>query len=78
MFYRSMRASINARNNFGKLLGVGFSTMITTQVLVIVGGVIGAIPLTGITLPFVSAGGSSMLVTYFSLAVIQKISEEDE
>lgn len=77
MFYRGMRASIKADNNFLKLLGVGFSTMITTQVLVIVAGVIGAIPLTGVTLPFVSAGGSSMLVMYFSLGVIQKISEGD-
>lgn len=76
MFYRSMRASIKVKNNFGKLLGVGFSTMITTQVLVIVAGVMGAIPLTGVTLPFVSAGGSSMLVMCFSLGVIQKISEE--
>jgi cell division protein FtsW (lipid II flippase) len=44
--------------------------------LVIVGGVTGAIPLTGITLPLVSYGGTSLLITYFSLGIIQKISED--
>jgi len=55
---------------------VGYSTMIVSQTLVIIGGVTGAIPLTGITLPFVSYGGSSMLISYLSLGIIQKISEE--
>jgi cell division protein FtsW (lipid II flippase) len=50
--------------------------MIAAQVLVIVGGVMNAIPLTGITLPLVSYGGSSVLSIFFSLAVIQKISED--
>ena len=57
-------------------LAVGYSAMIASQVLVIVGGVMNAIPLTGITLPLVSRGGSSMLITFFSLGIIQKISEE--
>jgi cell division protein FtsW (lipid II flippase) len=50
--------------------------MMASQVLVIIGGVINMIPLTGITLPLVSYGGSSMLTTFFSLGIIQKISEE--
>lgn len=76
LFYRCIRAAIYAKDNFSKLLAVGYSTMIVSQVLIIIGGVTGAIPLTGITLPFVSYGGSSMLISYFSLGVIQKISEE--
>jgi len=76
LFYRCMRAAINAGDNFSRLLAVGFSSMIASQVIVIVGGVINMIPLTGITMPLVSYGGTSMLVTFLALGVIQKISEE--
>ena len=76
LFYRCIRAAIYANNKFSRLVAVGYSTMIVSQVLVIIGGVTGAIPLTGITLPFVSYGGSSMLMSYFALGIIQKISEE--
>lgn len=76
LFYRCIRAAIYAKDNFSRLLAVGYSTMIVSQVLVIIGGITGAIPLTGITLPLVSYGGSSMLITYLSLGIIQKISED--
>ncbi|MCT8976418.1 FtsW/RodA/SpoVE family cell cycle protein [Clostridium sp. CX1] len=76
LFYRCMRAAVYGEDEFSRLLAVGYSAMIASQVLVIVGGVMNAIPLTGITLPLVSYGGSSMLITFFSLGIIQKISEE--
>lgn len=76
LFYRNMRAAVYGKSEFSRLVAVGFSTMIASQALVIVGGVINAIPLTGITLPLVSYGGSSMMVVYFALGFIQKISEE--
>lgn len=76
LFYRCMRAAIYVEDKFSRLIAVGYSTMIASQVLVIIGGVTGMIPLTGITLPLVSYGGSSMLITFFSLGIIQKISEE--
>ena len=50
--------------------------MIAFQTLVIIGGIFAVIPLTGITLPFVSYGGSSMLTIFFALGVLQKVSEE--
>jgi len=50
--------------------------MIACQALVIIGGIFKVIPLTGITLPFVSAGGSSMLTMFFALGLLQKVSEE--
>ena len=78
LFYRCMRASVYGKDKFSRLLAVGYSTMIAAQVLVIVGGVVGAIPLTGITLPLVSYGGSSMLITFFSLGILQKISEDGQ
>lgn len=76
LFYRCMRAALYAEDKFSRLITVGFSSMIACQTLVIVGGVINMIPLTGITLPLVSYGGSSMLSTFISLGIIQKISEE--
>jgi cell division protein FtsW (lipid II flippase) len=50
--------------------------MIAMQVIVIIGGVYNMIPLTGITLPLVSYGGTSMLTVFFCLGIVQKISEE--
>lgn len=76
MFYRCMRSAIYVNDKFSQLLAVGFSAMFASQVLVIVGGVVNAIPLTGITLPFVSYGGTSMLTSFFAMGIIQKISEE--
>ena len=78
LFYRSMRVPVYGKDKFTRLLAVGYSTMIAAQVLVIVGGVVGAIPLTGITLPLVSYGGSSMIITFFSLGILQKISEDGQ
>lgn len=78
LFYRSIRSAIQAQNNFTKLLASGLSVMIASQTLVIVGGVTGLIPLTGITLPFVSYGGTSLLISFLSLSIIQKVSEGDE
>ncbi|WP_426350110.1 FtsW/RodA/SpoVE family cell cycle protein [Alloiococcus sp. CFN-8] len=74
--YRSMRAALKAEDGFSQLSAVGFSAMIASQVLVIIGGVFNIIPLTGITLPLVSYGGSSMLTIFFALGILQKISEE--
>jgi cell division protein FtsW (lipid II flippase) len=76
LFYRSMRAAIYIKDKFSRLLAVGYSAMIASQVLVIIGGVVNAIPLTGLTLPLISYGGSSMLTTFFALGILQKISED--
>jgi len=76
LFYRCMRAAVYTDDTFARLLSVGYSAMIASQALVIIGGVINMIPLTGITLPLVSYGGSSMLISFCSLGIIQKISED--
>lgn len=75
LFYRCMRAALFVEDKFSRLLAVGYSSMIAAQVLVIVGGVTNMIPLTGITLPLVSYGGTSMLITFMGLGILQKISE---
>jgi cell division protein FtsW (lipid II flippase) len=76
LFYRCMRASLYVEDSFSRLLAVGYSAILGCQVLVIIGGVVNAIPLTGITLPLISYGGSSMLTTFFALGILQKISED--
>lgn len=76
LFYRGIRAAFVTKHKFSQITAVGLSIMIACQILVIIGGVFKIIPLTGITLPFVSYGGSSMLTTYFALGILQKVSEE--
>jgi cell division protein FtsW (lipid II flippase) len=75
LFYRSMRAAVYVEDNFSRLVAVGYSAVIASQALVILGGVINLIPLTGITLPLISYGGTSMLFTFCALGLVQKISE---
>jgi cell division protein FtsW (lipid II flippase) len=75
LIYRGLRTALHARDGYSMLVAVGISSMIAFQVFVIIGGVIKLIPLTGITLPFVSYGGSSMILNFASLGVLQKISE---
>lgn len=75
LVYRGLRAAIYAKDAFSQLVAVGLSSMMAFQVFVVIGGVTKMIPMTGITLPFVSYGGSSMLLNFLSLAVIYKISE---
>ena len=76
LFYRGIRAGIKSNTKFSQLIAVGFSTMIACQTLVIIGGIFSVIPLTGITLPIISYGGSSVLSIFFTLGILQKISEE--
>lgn len=77
LFLRSMRVALNVKAIFSSLLSVGFAVMIAMQLIVIVGGVLNMIPLTGITMPLISYGGTSMLTIFFALGIIQKTSEEE-
>ena len=76
LFYRCIRTAFVTDDEFSQLSAVGFSAMIVCQVLVIIGGVFAVIPLTGIALPLISYGGSSILTMFFALGILQKISEE--
>jgi len=72
---RGLRASMFAPDRFGSLLAVGLTAMIAAQAFVNLSVVIGLLPTKGIPLPFVSNGGSSMLVSLFAMGILLNVSQ---
>lgn len=74
LVYRCFKISLNTQNEYNKAVGLGLTLMFALQTFIIIGGVIKFIPLTGITVPFVSYGGTSIVVSFASLGIMQAIS----
>ncbi len=72
---RGFKTAVLARDSFSTLLATGLTAMFALQVFVIVGGVTRVIPLTGVTLPFISYGGSSIVANFVLLAILLLISD---
>jgi cell division protein FtsW (lipid II flippase) len=73
---RGLRAALLARTTFGRLLAAGLASLIGLQAWLIMAGNANLAPLTGVTLPFVSYGGSSLLMSFISLGLLLQISAD--
>jgi len=75
LFWRGFKIALEAPDGFGRLLALGIVFMLTIQVMINVSVVIGLIPVTGITLPLLSYGGSSLTLTLMSVGVLLNVSK---
>ncbi|MFC4598819.1 putative lipid II flippase FtsW [Cohnella hongkongensis] len=74
--WRALIVSLRCPDVYGTLIGVGLVSLIAIQALINMGGVSGAIPITGVTLPFISYGGSSMLTLMAGMGILLSVSRE--
>jgi cell division protein FtsW len=74
--YLGIRTSLGAPDTFGALLAAGITAWICIQAFINIGVVVGLIPVTGIPLPFVSAGGSSLIVSFAAVGILLSVSRE--
>ena len=78
LLYRCYRIAMQREDTYGKLLAIGFMVALAVQGLLIAAGNMNLVPLTGITLPFVSHGGSSLLISFIMVGILLRLSATDE
>ena len=75
--WRIIHITLKCQDHFAKLIGIGVVSMISVQAFINMGGVTGIIPITGVTLPFISYGGTSLLICMASIGIVLSISREN-
>lgn len=73
LVYRGIKISLSIKNSFLSLAALSITTFFGIQIFIIIGGVTKLIPMTGVTLPFMSYGGSSMVMSFISLGILNGI-----
>jgi cell division protein FtsW (lipid II flippase) len=76
VFVEGMRIALSSRNPFGQLVAAGLSCALGLQAVVVIAGVIRLLPLTGLTTPFLSYGGSSLVANFVAIAVLAAVSDQ--
>jgi cell division protein FtsW len=74
--YQGIKTALAAPDTFGALLAAGITTWLCVQAFINIGVVVALIPITGITLPFISAGGSSLIISFAAVGILLSISRE--
>ena len=74
--YAGIRTAMRAPDTFGALLATGITAWLCIQAFINVGVVVALLPVTGITLPFISAGGSSLIISFAAVGILVSISRE--
>lgn len=76
LFYRGYKIALKAPDHFGKVLALGIVSWLTMQALINIGGMINLMPMTGVPLPFISSGGSSLMAALAAIGVLTNISRQ--
>lgn len=76
LIWRGIRTAINSKDTYGNLLAVGITSVIAVQAIINIAVVTGSMPVTGVPLPFISAGGSSLLFNMMAIGVLLNISRQ--
>ncbi len=76
LIIRGLQISLRSTDTFATLAGTGIVTMLSIQAIINIGGVTGAIPMTGVPLPFISYGGSSLLICMTSMGILLSVSRD--
>jgi cell division protein FtsW len=74
--YSGVRVALGAPDTFGALLAAGITAWLCLQAFINIGVVVALLPITGITLPFISAGGSSLIISFAAVGILLSISRE--